>query len=170
MKMRGKFIEKLHTIYLIGRWHKSLTTNFFLLEKNYYNYIRVMKISYMVLTNYWYIRNDTTTRPKMISGPIYWQQYGQYIGRILATLPTLAQYMGNMWLWRLSRILATLFPISCPYSCHIFFSQSVGHIISVIWENYGPYSTEAPEPHMAHILPIHCPQIFFYAGYLLKLL
>ena len=72
--------------------------------------------------------------------------------------------MGNMWLRRLSRILATLFPISCPHSCHICFSQSVCHIISIMWENYGPYSAEAPKPHMAHILPIHYHQIFFYAG------
>ena len=45
-----------------------------------------------------------------------------------------------------------------------FFSRSVGYIISIMWENYGPYSAEAPEPHMAHILPIYCPQNFFYAG------
>ena len=26
-------------------------------------------------------------------------------------------------------------------------------LISIMWENYGPYSAEAPEPHMAHTLP-----------------
>ena len=66
--------------------------------------------------------------------------YGQYIGKILATLPTLAQYMGNMWLRRLSWILATLFPISCPHSW--LFSK-------------------CGLRRRSHILPIHCPQIFF---------
>ena len=102
----------------------------------------------------------------MISWPIYLPQYGQYIGKILAALPTLSQYMGYMWLRRLSRILAILIPISCPHSCHFFFYQSVGHIISIMWENYGPYSTETSEPHMAHILRIHCPQLFLRGNYL----
>ena len=61
----------------------------------------------------------------------------------------------------------------CHVHIHaIFFFSKCGPHITIMWENYGPYEAEAPEPHMAHmrlrgrshIWPIHCPQIFFYAG------
>ena len=110
------------------------------------------------------------SRPKMISWPIYLQQYGQYIGKILATLPTLAQYMGNMWLRRLSRILVTLFLIiSCPHSCHIFFFSKCGphykHYVGKLWPIFGWGTGATYGPYIAHTLPQNS---FFTRGYLWK--
>ena len=72
----------------------------------------------------------------------------------------------------MGNILARYSPAPKPYirhtSCPHFFSPSVGHIISIMWED--PYSAEAPEPHMAHILTIRCPKFFLRGGGYVKIM
>ena len=84
---------------------------------------------------------------------IYWQDIGHtaHISAVYGQYVTLAPKPN------ISHAVTHIMTTFVPY----FFSRSVGHVISIMWENYGPYSAEAPEPHMAHILPIHCLQIFF---------
>ena len=90
---------------------------------------------------------------------IYWQDIGRTAHIIavygLYVAPAPKPNIGHT----VSHIMSTFVPF-------FFFYQSVGHIISIMWENYGPYSTETSEPHMAHILGIHCPQIFLRGNYL----
>ena len=97
-------------------------------------------------------KNDFMAHIFVTVWAIYWQDIGH--------TAHLAQYMALAPKPNIGHTVSHIMSTFVPY----FVYQSVGHIISIMWENYGPYSAEAPEQHMAHILPTHCPQIFFYAG------